>query len=60
MNSFDSTNQELTEEEMNNSPAQIGLVVAAVATGLAISFVMVRALEWNDNRKLKKLARTEA
>jgi hypothetical protein len=56
MNSENSNNSELyTEEEMNESVgSQLGLVAAAVATGLVISFATVKFLEWNDNRKSKK------
>lgn len=55
MNSDNSNNSELTEEEMNESAgSQLGLVAAAVATGLVISFATVKFLEWNDNRKSKK------
>lgn len=62
MNSENSTTSdvELTEEEMNESPAQLGLVAAAVATGLVIGFGVNKAMEWYENRKSKKTAKTEA
>lgn len=50
---------ELTEEEMNESSAQLGLVAAAVATGLVVGFGVNMAMEWYENRKSKKAAKTE-
>lgn len=55
MNTDNLTNHELTEEEMNESTPQLGLVAAAVATGLAIGFATVKFLEWKDERKSKKI-----
>lgn len=55
MNS-DIDTRDLTEDEMNESSAQLGLVAAAVATGLAVSYVTVKIMNWNERRKAKNEA----